>query len=377
MPDAVNTVTAGLEDVLAGVSAISTVDGLQGRLIYRGYDFRDLVASSTFEETTYLLWFGVLPTRQQLDDFNAALISARPLPPQALALMRTLPKSAAPMAVVRTVVSALALYDARPDDRSPANLSRIATQLLAQTPTIVATWDRLRKGLEPLPPRSDLGLAANFLYMLSGTAPNSLSARSLDEAFIMHADHEFNASTFAVRVVVGTLADLYSAIVAGIGALKGPSHGGANQDVMRLLEEIAEPARAEAVIKARLAARQRIPGFGHRVYKTYDPRALVLKKRAQELSAMARDMRYYDLSQTVESIVIREKQIYPNVDFYSASTYAYMGIPADLFTSVFVISRMSGWAAHALEQYADNRLIRPRAEYTGPMDLAYIPIAER
>lgn len=377
MPDTASAATKGLEDVLAGTSAISTVDGHKGRLIYRGYDIRDLVASSTFEETTYLLWHGALPTKPQLESLNAALVSARPLPPHQLSVMHSLSKTAAPMAILRTLVSALALYDSRPDDRSPENLLRIATQLVAQTPTIVAAWDRLRKGLEPIAPRADLGYAANLLYMLTGKAPDALPARVLDEALIMHADHEFNASTFAVRVIVGTLSDLYSAVVAGISALKGPAHGGANQDVMQLLQDIGDPAKVETAIKTRLANRQRIPGFGHRVYKTYDPRALLLKKRSQELGALAKNPTWYDLSLAIEEIVIREKKIYPNVDFYSASTYSYLGIPADLFTSLFVISRMSGWTAHALEQYADNRLIRPRADYTGPMDLVYTPIDKR
>jgi citrate synthase len=376
MPDAAG-VSKGLEDVLAGTSAISTVDGIKGRLIYRGLDIRDLVASSTFEETTYLLWYGTLPTSAQLADLHSALTSARALPPQIISLMQSLPKTVAPMAMLRTVVSALAFYDVNPDDRSPANLTRIATLLTAQTPTIVAAWDRLRKGLSPVAPRSDLAFSANFLYMLTGKAPDKLAARTLDEALIMHADHEFNASTFAVRVVVGTLADLYSAVVAGIGALKGPSHGGANQDVMSLLTTLGDRAKVEPEVMARLAKKVRIPGFGHRVYKTYDPRALLLKARAEQLGKLVGDMSWFDMSLAMEEVVIREKKIYPNVDFYSASTYHYLGIPTDMFTAVFVMSRMAGWTAHALEQYADNRLIRPRADYTGPMDVVYTPIEKR
>jgi 2-methylcitrate synthase len=377
MPDATSAVSKGLEDVLAGTSAISTVDGIQGRLIYRGFDIRDLAASSTFEETAYLLWYGALPTKRQLSDLEAAMIAQRALPPQIMTLMQSLPKASAPMAVLRTVVSALGLYDARPDDRSPENLVRIATLLTAQAPTIVAAWDRLCRGLQPLSPRDDLGFAANFLYMLTGKVPDELSARVLDESLILLADHEFNASTFAVRVVVGTLSDLYSAVVAGIGALKGPSHGGANQDVMWMLEAIGDPAKAEQDIKNRLVAKKRIPGFGHRVYKTWDPRALLLKTRSQELGKLTGNMKWYDLSVAIEEVVIREKKIYPNVDFYSASAYHYLGIPTEMFTPIFVMSRMAGWTAHALEQYADNRLIRPRAEYTGPVDVAYTPIEKR
>ncbi len=376
MPESA-AVSKGLEDVLAGTSGISTVDGIKGRLIYRGLDIRDLVASSTFEETTYLLWHGVLPTKVQLADLQAKLTAARPLPPDILALMQSLPKTASPMAILRTVVSALGLYDSKPDDRSPENLARISILLVAQTPTIVAAWDRLGKGLAPIAPCSDLSIAANFLYMLTGKAPDKLSARVLDEALIMHADHEFNASTFAARVVVGTLSDLYSAIVAGIGALKGPSHGGANQDVMRLLEAIGDPATAEQKVKDRLAAKQRIPGFGHRVYKTWDPRALLLKKRSEELGKLTGNTKWYDLSVKIEEVVIREKTIYPNVDYYSASTYHSLGIPTEMFTAVFVISRMAGWTAHCMEQYADNRLIRPRADYVGPMDVAYVAIEKR
>jgi citrate synthase len=371
------TATRGLEDVLAGTSAISTVDGIKGRLIYSGYDIRDLVASSSFEETTYLLWNRTLPAKKQLDDLDQKLTAARPLPPQILSLMQSLPKTAQPMAILRTVVSALAFYDANPDGRTPENLQRISIQLVAQAPTIVAAWERMRKGLEPLAPRPDLDYAGNFLYMMSGKVPDQLAARVLDEAFIMHADHEFNASTFTARVIVGTLSDMYSAIVGAIGALKGPSHGGANQDVMTLLDAIADPAKVEQVVMDKLAAKQRIPGFGHRVYKTYDPRALLLKKRSEELGKLMGDTKWFAMSSKIEDVVIREKKIYPNVDFYSASTYHALGIPTDMFTAVFVIARMSGWTAHAMEQYADNRLIRPRADYTGPMDLEYVAIDKR
>ena len=370
-------VSRGLEDILAGTSALSTVDGVKGRLIYCGLDIHDLVASSTFEETTYLLWHGRLPTKSQLDELKQKLVAARPLPPQVVSFLQSLPTTAQPMAVLRTAISALALYDPDADDRSPANLLRIATNLVSQTATIVAAWERLRKGQQPLTPRADLDYAANFLYMLSGKTPQPLPARVLDEALIMHADHEFNASTFTARVIVSTLADLYSAIVGAIGALKGPSHGGANQDVMRMLQAIGDESRVEQEIKNRLAAKQRIPGFGHRVYKTYDPRALMLRKRTEELGKMTGDTKWHDMSLKVEKVVIAEKNIYPNVDFYSAATYHYLGIPTDMFTAVFAMSRMAGWTAHAMEQYADNRLIRPRADYTGPLDVAYVPIEQR
>jgi citrate synthase len=376
MPDAA-TVTKGLEDVLAGTSAISTVDGIKGRLIYRGLDIRDLVAKSNFEETAYLLWFGSLPAKAQLAEFERKLAAARTLPPGIVKFMKSLSPTVQPMAMLRTVVSALAFYDPDPDGRTADNVQRISTQLLSQVSAIVATWERLRRGLKPVRPRASLSFAANFLYTLTGKIPDKLSARVLDEALIMHADHEFNASTFTGRVVVSTLSDVYSAIVAAIGALKGPSHGGANQDVMNLLTAIGDPARAEQVIKDQLAAKKRIPGFGHRVYKTYDPRALLLKKRAEELGKLAGDLKWYDISAKIEEVVIREKGIYPNVDFYSASTYHCLGIPTDLFTAVFTISRMAGWTAHLMEQYGDNRLIRPRADYTGPMDVEYVSLRRR
>jgi citrate synthase len=376
MPDAA-ALSKGLEDVLAGTSGISTVDGRLGRLIYRGLDIRDLVASSTFEETTYLLWYGTLPTKQQLSDLQEKLIDERTLAPEMHALLHLLPKCSNAMAVLRTVVSALAFTDPNPDDRSAANVARIAANLVAKTPTIVASWQRLCAGLEPIAPRDDLGFAANTLYMLTGKVPDALQTKVFDEALIMHADHEFNVSTFTARVIVSSLSDVYSAIAGAIGALKGPAHGGANQDVMRLLEAIADPARAEQEVKNRLAVKQRIPGFGHRVYKTWDPRALLLKARAQELAKRAGDMTLYDLSAKIEEVVIGEKKLYPNVDFYSASTYHYLGIPTDMFTPIFAISRMAGWTAHVMEQYADNRLIRPRADYTGPVDVAYVPIEKR
>ena len=375
MPDSV--VSKGLEDVLAGTSAISTVDGIQGRLIYSGYDIRDLVASSTFEETTYLLWHGVMPKRGELDSFKASLSAACALPPELLTFMHGLPCAAHPMAVLRTIVSALSFYESDLEDHSAENSMRISTNLVARTATIVAAMERLCDGQEPVAPRADLDFAANFLYMMSGKSPDKLSAKVMDEALIMHADHEFNASTFTARVIISTWSDLYSAVVGAIGALKGPSHGGANQDVMKVLQAIGDPAKAEQDIKNRLAAKQRIPGFGHRVYKTWDPRALLLKKRSHELGELKGDTKWYDISEQIEKTVIAEKKIYPNVDFYSASTYHYLGISADLFPPVFAVSRMAGWTAHAMEQYADNRLIRPRADYTGPMDLVYTPIDER
>ena len=376
MPDTL-AVSKGLEDVLAGTSAISTVDGIQGRLIYRGLDIRDLAAFSTFEETTYLLWYGTLPTKPELDGLRDRLTAARALPPQLLKFMHSLPTSVPPMAILRTVVSALAFYDPNPDGRSPENLARISTQLVAQTATIVAAWEQIRHGRQPIEPRSDLDYTTNFLYMMTGKIPDKLAARVLDEALILHADHEFNASTFTARVIVSTLSDMYSAMVGAIGALKGPSHGGANQDVMNLLEDIGDVAKVEQEIKSRLAAKQRIPGFGHRVYKTWDPRALILKKRSEELGQLTGNMTWYNISARIEEVVMAEKKLYPNVDFYSASTYHYLGIPTDLFTAIFTISRMAGWTAHAMEQLADNRLIRPRAEYTGPMDVAYVPIDKR
>ncbi len=368
---------AGLEDVVVGTSRISDVNGLEGRLIYRGYDIHDLAQYSTFEEVVYLLWNGALPSRAQLQELDRALRGERALSAREIALIRDALADAHPMEALRTAVSALSASDPQADDISPAGLCRIATRLTAKFPTIVATYHRARSGQEPLAPRDDLSHAANFLYLLTGQEPDALAARALDVSLILHADHELNASTFAARVTISTLSDMYSAIVSAIGTLKGPLHGGANVDVMNMLRAIGEPGRAEAYIKAQLAQKKKIPGFGHRVYKVEDPRARHLQALARELGARSGEPKWLEISEQVRQVVWAEKRLNPNVDFYSASAHHALGIPSDLFTPVFAISRVSGWTAHVMEQLADNRLIRPRAQYVGDRNLPYIPIDQR
>jgi citrate synthase len=376
---ATNPLKAGLEDVVVSPSEICFIDGLKGRLIYRGYDVDDLAAHSTFEEVAYLLWHGRLPGKKELDAHVKALsaTATRRLPPRLLAILKQLPKKTTPMEVLRTGVSALSAWDPDAADNSREATLRKAVRLTAQVPTLVAAWDRIRRGRAPVAPNPRLTLAGNFLYMLRGRKPTELETRTFDIALILHADHEFNASTFAARVTAATLSDIHSAVVSGIGALKGPLHGGANEQVMRMVEQIKDPARAEAWIRKALADKARIMGFGHRVYRVEDPRVKHLRRLARELGQQAGNTAYVEILDTVARIVTAEKHIYPNVDLYSGACYASMGIPTDLFTPIFAISRIAGWAAHVLEQHGNNRLIRPRSDYTGPTDLAYVPLAQR
>ena len=359
---------AGLEDVVATTSAICYLDGDRGVLGYCGYDIHDLATSATFEEVCHLLWHRRLPTRAELGDVQSQLAAARQLPESIIRLMRSLPPVDA-MDALRTLSSALAHYDPEAADASPQAQYRKAVRLTAQIGSVVATWGRLKAGGGPIAPDPALGHAANFLYMLTGDRPSAIATRAFDVALVLHADHELNASTFAARVAAATLTDIYSAIVGAIGALKGPLHGGANADVMRLLLEIGENAtgeRVEEAIHARLARKEKIPGFGHRVYHTEDPRATHLRQMSRDLGKRTGHTSWFDMSERIEAIVKAEKKLNANVDFYSASTYYSLGIPIDLFTPIFAVSRVSGWTAHVLEQYANNRLIRPRAEYTGP-----------
>ena len=367
----------GLEDVVAATSAICEVDGKEGRLLYYGIDVKDLAAHSSFEETVYLLWHGRLPARDELATLREGLAAERALPVEVLRMLRDFPKEAVPMEVLRTAVSLLSMYD--PDDADNGREANVrkATRLVAQTPTIVAALQAIREGREPVAPRADLSLAANFLYMLFGAEQGEMAVHALDVALILHADHERNASTFAARVTAATLSDMYSAVVSAIGALKGPLHGGANEQVFKMLRAIGAPDKADAYLTDQFAAGKKIMGFGHRVYRTDDPRATVLRRLSEQLGQERGETTWYDISREVERKVRADKKLYPNVDFYSASTYHSIGIPTDLFTPVFAISRMSGWTAHILEQYANNRLIRPRAEYTGPRDAPYTPIDER
>lgn len=367
-------VQAGLEGVVAAASAISFVDGQEGRLLYRGYDIHDLAEHSTFEEVVYLLWHGELPTRAQLTALRRELGEARALPDGALRVLRVLPADADPIDALRTATSALGALD--PDGRAPAveAARRIAGRLVAQFPTVVAAFHRLRQGLDPVAPTPTRGHAADFLAMLFGREPEPELARAMDVALILHADHELNASTFAARVTAATLSDMYAAVTSAVGTLKGPLHGGANEDVMRVLQEIGRLERVREVVHAKLARKEKIPGFGHRVYRTEDPRVRHLRRLARDLGARASDLTWFELTRALEATVREEKGLYPNVDLYSAATYQAMGIPMDLFTSVFAVSRISGWTAHVLEQYGDNRLIRPRAEYIGPQRRAYVPL---
>jgi citrate synthase len=370
----------GLEDVVATSSAICYLDGDRGVLAYCGYDIHDLAKSATFEEVCYLLWHRRLPTRAELGDLQSQLAAARGLPEPITRLMRSLP-SVGGMDALRTLTSALAHYDADVDDASPQAQYRKAVRLTAQTGTIVATWGRLQQGGGPIAPDPAMGHAANFLYMLTGDRPHATAIRAFDVALILHADHELNASTFAGRVAAATLTDIYSSVVAAIGTLKGPLHGGANAEVMKMLLELGQTASADRVdefIRGKLARKEKIPGFGHRVYKTEDPRATHLRQMSRDLGKRAGSTAWFDMSQRIEALVKGEKKLNPNVDFYSASTYYTLGIPIDLYTPIFAVSRMSGWTAHILEQYANNRLIRPRADYTGPSyPQRFVPLEQR
>jgi len=359
---------AGLEDTVATSSAICYLDGDRGVLAYCGYDIHDLARHATFEEVCYLLWHRRLPTRAELGDLRSQLAASRALPEAVVRLLRSLPPGDG-MDALRTLTSALAHYDPDATDRSPQGNLRKAVRLTAQLGSLVAAMGRVNAGGAVVPPDPVLGHAANFLYMLTGERPDALATRAFDVALVLHADHELNASTFAARVAAATLTDLHSTIVGAIGALKGPLHGGANADVMRLLLEIgvsAPPERVEEAVRGKLARKEKIPGFGHRVYHTHDPRATHLRQMSHDLGERVGQPGWYAMSQRIETLVKTEKKLNPNVDFYSASTYYALGIPIDLFTPIFAVSRVSGWTAHVLEQYANNRLIRPRAEYIGP-----------
>jgi len=377
MASEANVAKAGLEGIVAAQSSISDVNGEEGKLIYAGYDIHDLAQHATFEEVIYLLWNGKLPTSSQLETLKAALNAEAGLPTDVIQLIKLIPKNSNPMEMLRTVVSALGLYDPDDADNSIEANERKAIRLTAQFPIIVTTFQRVRNGLEPVHPQSGLSLAANFLYTLKGDEPDDIATRTMDVAFILHADHELNASTFAARVTAATLSDMYSAIVSAIGTLKGPLHGGANEGVIKNLLEIGTIDRVEQWVKDAFAAKKKIMGFGHRVYRTVDPRATHLVEMSRQLGERTGETKWYEMSRKMEEVVTREKHLNANVDFYSASTYYALGIPTDLFTPIFACSRISGWTAHVLEQFRNNRLIRPRAEYVGPRGLKYVPIQER
>jgi citrate synthase len=370
---------AGLEDVVVSTSEICFIDGREGRLVYRGYDVNDLVGPSSFEEVVYLLWHGGLPSRKELEAHTKTLsaTATRRLPPKLIDMLRLLPRKTTPMEVLRTGVSALSSFDPDAEDNSREASLRKAVRLTAQMPTLVAAWERIRRGKPLVAPNPRLSLAANFLMMLTGKMPTPLATKTFDVALILHADHEFNASTFAARVTAATLSDMHSAITSAIGALKGPLHGGANEQVMLMVEKIKSPAKAEAWIKKALADKARVMGFGHRVYRVEDPRAKHLRRLATELGQQAGDTSSVDILDIVAGVVSEQKKIFPNVDLYSGAAYKTMGIATDQFTPVFAISRVAGWCAHVLEQHGNNRLIRPRSDYTGQTHATYVPIDRR
>jgi len=373
-----STFKQGLEDIVAAPSSICFIDGEKGILSYRGIDIHELAERSSFEEVCYLLWFSRLPKQRELDDLTETLSRHRAVPSNVFEIMRKLPRDANPMEILRTAVSALSLYDPdAPSNNHEANL-RKSYRLTGQVASIVAAIDRIRHGKEPLSPDSSLKHAANFVYMLTGKKPDATAEKAFDVALILHADHEFNASTFAARVTAGTLSDIHSATTSAIGALKGPLHGGANQEVMKMLLEISEVKNTAAYLKNALSQKKKISGFGHRVYRTEDPRATHLRQMSQNLCESSGNSKWFEISRIIEETLKREKGINANVDFYSATVYYTLGIPVDLFTPIFAVSRISGWTAHILEQLENNRLIRPRAEYTGPpYPAAYVPITAR
>lgn len=368
---------AGLRGVVAAQSSIGDVNGEKGILIYQGYDIHDLAEHATFEEVVYLLWHGQLPTQVELEELSSEIRSNYAIPAEIIAGMKYMPKDADPMDVLRTCVSALDFYDkdGRGTDRDSA--TRAAVKLTGQLGTIVAAWERIRKGKDVVAPDKSLGVADNFLYMLRGEKADADEARMMDVCLILHADHELNASTFTTRVVAGTLADMYGCVTAGIAALAGPLHGGANTAVMKMLLEIGDLDKVDEWLDSALAEKRKIMGIGHAVYKTEDPRATWLRRYSKAMAEKKGESKWFDMSQRIEKLMLEKKGMHPNVDFYSASTYYLMGIPLDLFTPIFAVSRISGWTGHILEQYANNKLIRPRAEYIGERDRKYVPIAER
>ena len=369
----------GLAGVVAANSGICWIDGDAGVLAYRGIDIHELAEQSTFEETTYLLWFGQLPSTAELKDFSQRLAEARKLDPKIIDLLRSFPQSATPMEVLRTAVSALSFYDQdEADNEHDANV-RKSFRLTSQIAMLVAAYDRLRKGQPVIEADPSLSHAGNFLWMLNGEKPSATATKTFDLALILHADHELNASTFAARVIAATLSDIHSAITGAIGALKGPLHGGANEAVTRMLFAIdKEGADPVDYVGKLLAQKKKISGFGHRVYHTEDPRATHLRKMSEELGESSGNAKWFKMSRAIEKYILAEKKLNANVDFYSASTYTMLGIDLDLFTPIFAVSRISGWAAHVIEQLDDNRLIRPRAEYIGPeYPVRYTPIEKR
>jgi citrate synthase len=370
----------GLANTLVAESEMSFIDGEKGVLEYVGIDIDALARNSNFEEVVFLLWNRRLPKQAELDALRATIRENYAPPANLYELIQCMPRSASPMHALRTAVSALGLYDENADDTSLESNKRKAVTLVAQIPAIIAAFDRHRKGKEFIPPDKSLSIAGSFIKMLTGNSPTRTMERALDVCLILHADHGLNASTFAARVTTSTLSDMYSAMTTAIGTLKGPLHGGANEEVMHMLQEIGDICKVDAYVKGKLARKERVMGFGHRVYKAYDPRATYLKTFAKQLAKDTGNEKLYEMSFRIEQIMneaVAAKGIYPNVDFYSATTYFSLGLDIDLFTPMFAMSRIAGWAGHCIEQLADNRLIRPGVKYIGPHDAPYVPIDER
>ncbi|HUP28371.1 MAG TPA: citrate/2-methylcitrate synthase [Chloroflexia bacterium] len=372
----------GLEGIVIGSSSISLVEGTEGRLSYRGYQIQDLAGNSSFEEVFYLLINGELPNRQQLTQFEGAMKARRELPEEAMAVLRVLPKSGQPIDVLRTVVSSLALIDEDVDNTQQGVVIDKAITLAARMPTIVAAYDRLRRGEEPVAPNQDLGHAANLLYMLNGTQPSDEDASALNTYFVLAAEHSFNASTFTAKVVISTLSDYYSGIVGAISSLKGAAHGGANQKAMEMMIEVGDVNNVDTFIDHALATKRRLMGMGHRIYKTYDPRAAQLNEHARIVADRSGNSKWYEIAHKIDAIshthpYFSERKIYPNVEFYSAPLLYTLGFQPDMMPALFACSRISGWTAHILEQLQDNRIIRPNADYVGPSIRKYEQLSER
>jgi citrate synthase len=367
----------GLEGVVAAQTRISDIDGQRGKLLYAGYDIAELAAHSSFEETVYLLHHLELPTQAQLDQITADLRASSGLDDLVVQLLEAVAKQTGPMTALRTATSAAGVNDPDGDDEGPEANLRKAWRLIAKAPQIVATYQRLRTGAAPVEPRDDLSIAGNFLYALNGEEPDPGLAAEFDTCLVLYADHTMNASTFAGRVAAATLADMYAAATAAVATLQGPLHGGAIEQVRYMLDEIGTPDRAADWVKDRLARKQKVMGFGHRVYRTWDPRAVILREMAERLGKQLGDTHWYEISARIQETVMEERGLFPNVDFYTASVYSALGIPPDLYTCLFAVARMAGWTAHIREQYADNRLIRPDSEYVGPAPRAYQPLDRR
>ena len=366
------TQTKGLEDIVAGKSSICYIDGREGRLLYRGYDIAELAAHSTYEETTYLLWNGHLPTAIELRAFTDELSAKRPIPREVVSILTTLPQNCDTMDALRVGVSALGVFD----DPMYSQQEK-AMSIASKIGTVVAATHRHKHDQDIIVPREDLSFASNFLYMVTGKVPSEDDAHLMDVLLILHADHEFNASTFTARVIASTLSDIYSAITGAVGALKGPLHGGANEKVVEMTNEIGSPDRVDAYIRAKLASRSKINGFGHRVYKTMDPRAKILKDMAEHFVQTEKEKQSLEIIEMTESILLKEKNLHPNVDLFSGLALNHIGVPSYLFTPVFAVGRTPGWLAHVLEQYSDNRIIRPISDYVGPQLTPYVSLENR